>query len=100
MHNKDKNKKQSYDFNKLSSLLKNIIDKYSDKISIEISYIEPCYFKWYEKYVQWFEYWKDYLSNNVESLKSWEETMLSNKVLEEKCNSCKYLKECYGFWKK
>jgi hypothetical protein len=44
MHNTDKNKKQSYDFNKLSDLLKEIIDKYSNKISIEISYIQPCYF--------------------------------------------------------
>jgi predicted RecB family nuclease len=26
--------------------------------------------------------------------------MISNKVLEEKCNTCKYLKKCYGFWKK
>jgi len=100
MHNTDKNKSQSYDFDKLSDLLKWIIDKYKNKINIEISYIQPCYFKWYEKYIQWFEYWKKYLSNNIESLKSWETTILSNKFLKEECNNCKYLKQCYGFWKK
>ena len=100
MHNTDKNKTQSYDFNKLSDLLKWIIDKYKNYINIEISYIQPCYFEWYEKYVQWFEYWKEYISNNIKSLKSWEETIISNKYLKEKCNSCNFLKQCYGFWKK
>ena len=100
MHNTDNNKTQSYDFNKLASLLKWIIDKYKNKIIIELSYIQPCYFKWYEKYVQWFEYWKEYISNNVNSLKSWEKTILSNKYLEKKCINCKYLNECHGFWKK
>lgn len=100
MHNTDKNKTQSYDFNKLSDLLKSIIDKYKNYIKIEISYIQQCYFEWYEEYVQWFEYWNEFISNNIESLKSWEKTILSNKYLKEKCNTCKYLKECYGFWKK
>lgn len=100
MHNTEKNKTQSYDFNKLANLLKSIIDKYNNKINIEISYIQPCYFKWYEEYIQWFEYWKKYISNNLESIKEWEKTILSNKYLDEKCNNCKYLNECYGFWRK
>ena len=100
MHNTDKNKTQSYDFVKLSNLLKKIIDKYNDQITIEISYIQPCYFEWYEKYIQGFEYWKEYISNNNKSLVSWEKTIISNKYLEEKCNTCKHLKECHGFWKK
>jgi len=100
MHNTDTNKKLSYNFNKVSNILKNLIDKYSEKISIEVSYIQPCYFKWYEKYVQWFEYGKKYISNNVESLRWWEKTIISNKYLEKECHTCKYLKECYGFWKK
>jgi len=100
MHNTEKNKTQSYNFNKLANLLKSIIDKYNNKINIEISYIQHCYFKWYEDYVQWFEYWKEYISNNINSLKWWEKTIISNKYLEKKCNDCKYLNECHGFWKK
>lgn len=100
MHNTDNNKVLSYDFEKLALLLKFIIDKYNKYIRIEISYIQPCYFKGYEKYIQWFEYWKQYLSNNIESLRSWEKTIISNKYLEKECNTCKYLKQCHGFWKK
>lgn len=100
MHNTETNKIYSYNFNELSGLLKLLIDKYKNEINIEISYMQPCYFKWYEKYIQLFEYWKKYLSNNVESLKSWEQTIISNKYLEKQCDTCKYLKQCYGFWKK
>jgi hypothetical protein len=56
--------------------------------------------KWYEEYVLWFEYWTKYISNNPESLISWEETMIKSKELREECFSCKYLNKCNWFWKK
>ena len=100
MHNTDDNKKLSYDFDYLAIVLKDIIDKYSDHIVIEISYIQPCYFKWYESYILWFDYWQEYLSNNIASLKSWENTIIWNKIKKNKCKTCKFLTECHGFWKK
>lgn len=100
MHNTDKNKEKTYDFDILLNTLKYIISKYSKQIRIEISYLQQCYLKWYEEYVLWFEYWTKYISNNPESLISWEETMIKNKELREECFSCKYLNKCNWFWKK
>jgi hypothetical protein len=62
--------------------------------------LQPCYLKWYEDYVLWFDYWKEYISNNIESLKSWEDTMKFNKELWKDCFSCNYLNTCNWFWKK
>lgn len=100
MHNTEKNKNKTYDFDQLVIILKNIINKYNKKIRIEVSYIQPCYLKWYEDYVLWFDYWKDYISNNVESLKSWESTMNLNKEFKKECYLCNYLNTCNWFWKK
>lgn len=100
MHNTDKNKEKTYDFDILVNTLKDIISKYFKQIRIEISYLQQCYLKWYEEYVLWFEYWTKYISNNNESLISWEETMIKSKELREECFSCQYKNKCNWFWKK
>lgn len=99
MHNTNINKLQTYNFNKLSELLKTLIDKYNSFLRIEISYLQPCYMEWYEKYIIWFEYWKKYLSNNEKSLLAWKKTIVENKYITDNCKQCWYLNECYWFWK-
>lgn len=99
MHNTSENKWQTYDFSELTQTLTHIINTYKEKISLEISYVQPCFFPWYEPYVLGFEYGKKYISNNPQALTSWEDTMLQNMEYKEVCATCSYKGKCYWFWK-
>lgn len=82
----------------LSIKLINIIEKYEKVIKIEICYTQPCYYKWYEKYISWFDYWRDFLSNREDVLLSWQKTLIDFKIIKEECNNCKYFDDCRWFW--
>jgi hypothetical protein len=45
MHNTEKNKNKTYNFDELVIILKEIILKYNKQIKIEVSYLQPCYLK-------------------------------------------------------
>jgi len=82
----------------ISQKLVEIINKYKDKIKIEICYTEPCFYKWYESYISWFDYGRDFLSNREDVLLSWQKTLLDFKVVWKECMSCKFFEGCRWFW--
>jgi MoaA/NifB/PqqE/SkfB family radical SAM enzyme len=82
----------------LSSKMIDIIEKYKNSVKIEICYTQPCFYKWYEKYISWFDYSRDFLSNREDVLLSWQETLLDFKVKWKECNTCSYFEDCRWFW--
>lgn len=99
MKNIESESQKSYKNEEISKILIWIIDKFSNKIKLEISYFQPCLIPWYEKYVLWFDYWKKYISNNEESLMAWEETMKETRYFKEDCEKCSFKEKCLGFSK-
>lgn len=75
-----------------------IIEKYNSKIKIEVCYTQPCFYKWYEKYISWFDYGRDFLSNREDVLFSWQKTLMNYKVVGKECMHCEYFNDCRGFW--
>ena len=82
----------------LSIKLINIIEKYKDDVRIEICYTQPCFYKWYEEYISWFDYSRDFLSNREDVLLSWQKTLIEFKVIKDECNNCKHFEVCRWFW--
>jgi hypothetical protein len=82
----------------LSSKIISLIDKYKSSIKIEVCYTEPCLYKWYEKYITWFDYGRDFLSNREDVLLSWQKTLIEYKIIWEECKNCNYFNDCKGFW--
>lgn len=82
----------------LSVKLIDIIEKYKNDVRIEICYTQPCFYKWYEEYISWFDYSRDFLSNREDVLLSWQETLMDYKITLDECKGCKYFNDCRWFW--
>jgi len=83
----------------VAEVLKEIIDLYKDKMYIHIGYLEPCTLKGYEQYFDVNDFDMEFMSNCNALFDGWKQTLIDNKIMDDKCLSCSYRKTCMGHWK-